>query len=508
MPANLTESLRLLLLEAYSRRFFMVGAFMAVAVATTIIGVGWPRTYSSYSTVYVEDRSVIGPLMEGAAVQSPLGDRAMIAREVIYGRKLLNQIVHTAGFVPTDEPEDPIRVDGIVEEIKLRTLVTNVGENLVRIEYADTDADRAQFVAQKMAELFITESLAAKSRESETAYSFIDQQVKEYQGKLKALDQNLKEFRNANLDARPGADVDSARRLTELKDRLAQLDQDLREAEIRRASLESQLSGEAQSADATSQTEYYHARIAELQSQMDTLLLTYHENYPDVVRLRDQIAELEQVAANVEKGVRHPAGGGFLMSNPLYQELRGGLYEAKTALRTINSRIQETRRQLTQEEARNRRIQEAGAELAERTRDYDVTTQIYQDLLRRREAARVSMNLDRTQEGVTMRVEEPAFLPHQAMAPPLSYFASGGILLGIALPFGILFGIQQADPRIRHPSVISDRIGLVTLGVIRHLHTPREAAMEARGIATLGFATIATFVLIGVISVMSITGAI
>ncbi|MGE0081858.1 MAG: XrtA system polysaccharide chain length determinant [Thiohalomonadaceae bacterium] len=508
MPANLTESLRLLLLEAYRHRYFMVGAFMAVAVITTLVGVAWPRTYSSYSTVYVEDRSVIGPLMQGAAVQSPLADRAMIAREVIYGRKLLNQIVHTAGFLPPDAPSNPLLIDGIIEGIKQRTLVTNVGENLVRIEYTDTEAERAQFVAQKMAELFITESLAAKSRESETAYSFIDQQVKEYHGRLKALDQNLKEFRNANADARAGADVDSAHRLTELRDRLSQLDQELREAEIRRASLESQLSGEEQSANVSSRAEHYRARIAELQSQLDTMLLTYHENYPDVVRIKDQIAELEQVAAGVEKGRAAPASAGVLLSNPLYQELRGALYEARTTVRTINSRIQETRRQLAQEEARNRRIQEAAAELAERTRDYEVTTQIYQDLLRRREAARVSMNLDRTQEGVTMRVEEPAFLPHQAMSPPLAWFASGGILLGVLLPFGVLFGIQQADPRIRHPSVISDRLGLATLGVVRHLHTPREASLEARGVATLGFATIATLVLIGVISVMSITGAI
>lgn len=508
MPANLTEILRLLLLDAYRRRYMMVGAFMAIALVITVMGVTWPRTYNSYSTVYVEDRSVIGPLMEGAAVQSPLADRAMIAREVIYGRKLLTQIVHTAGFLSPDEPSDPLRIDGIVEGIKERTLVTNVGENLVRIEYSDSDAERAQFVAQKMGELFITESLAAKSRESETAYSFIDQQVKEYQGKLKALDENLKEFRNANADARAGADVDSAHRLTELRDRLSQLDQELREAEIRRASLEGQLTGEAQSTNLSSRSEHYRARIAELQSQLDTLLLTYHESYPDVVRIKDQIAELEHVATNVDKGTASAAGAGILISNPLYQELRGELYEARTTVRTITSRIQETRRQLAQEEERNRRIQEAAAELAERTRDYEVTTQIYQDLLRRREAARVSMNLDRTQEGVTMRVEEPAFLPHQAIAPPLAFFASGGILLGVLLPFGVLFGIQQADPRIRHPAVLSERLGLTTLGVVRHLHTPREAAMEARGVATLGLVAIATVVVIGAISIMSITGAI
>jgi len=56
--------------------------------------------------------------------------------------------------------------------------------------------------------------------------------------------------------------------------------------------------------------------------------------------------------------------------------------------------------------------------------------------------------------------------------------------------------------------VLSERLGLTTLGVVRHLHTPREAAMEARGVATLGLVAIATVVVIGAISIMSITGAI
>jgi polysaccharide chain length determinant protein (PEP-CTERM system associated) len=513
MATNLSDNLRLLAREAYDRRTWVVGAFAIIAVLTTLIGMNWPKKYTSYSTVYVEGQSVIAPLLAGAAVPSTLDDRALIAREVIYGRKLLNQVVKAGGWKV--RANDPAQIDGVIEGIKKRTLVENVGENLVRIEYNDTDAARAQIVAQKMAELFISESLGAKSRESQSAFNFIDQQVQEYQTKLRKLDEGLKNFRTSNADAQPGAEVDATHRITELKDRLVQLDQDLREAEIRKGSLQGQLSGEVDASTLVSRTEGFRQRAAELRSQLDNLRLTYHDTYPDVVQLKDQIRELEAAAAAEEKRRKSGAGADAnstpldesLIANPVYQELRRGLYESNTTVKTVGSRIAETRRLLQQEEARSRRIQAAGAQLAELTRDYEVNTQLYQDLLRRREAARVSMNLDRTQEGVTMRVEEPAFLPHTAVGPSPSLFLFGGVLLGVLLPLGTLFTIQQMDPRIRHSSAISERLGLAVLGVVPHLQTPREGTAEARGVFSLGLVVLGTLTAVAALSAMRMTGA-
>ena len=50
---------------------------------------------------------------------------------------------------------------------------------------------------------------------------------------------------------------------------------------------------------------------------------------------------------------------------------------------------------LNEELHRSGRIADSESALAELTRDYEVNRDIYQDLLRRRENARVSMELDR-----------------------------------------------------------------------------------------------------------------
>ncbi len=80
---------------------------------------------------------------------------------------------------------------------------------------------------------------------------------------------------------------------------------------------------------------------------------------------------------------------------------------------------------------RSRRIAASESALAELTRDYEVNRDIYQDLLKRRENARVSMNLDEEQRGLTFRIQDPAVMPLRPSGLRLMHFALGG--LGLAL---------------------------------------------------------------------------
>lgn len=499
MATNISESIRLLAREAYVRRTWMVGGFAVIAVVTTLVGLFWPKTFTSYSTVYVEDQGVVAPLLQGAAVTARMNDRAVIAREMIYGRRLLNQVVKDGGW-PVDMANSAA-VDSVVEGLKKRTMVTNVGDNLVRIEYTDSDAKRAQRVAQRLAELFVSESVGAKSHESEAAYAFIDQQVGEYSAKLRKLEGTLNQFRTSNPDAEPGADVDSTRRVSELRDRLTTLEQELREAEIRRGTYRGGAAGGGSggvSAGSVARAEEYRRRIAELSAQLDTLRLTYRDTFPDVVRVKEQIRELQAALDGAEYGRSRaqaaPAAEGDA------GELRRGLTESSAEVATLKSRIEDTTRLLQEEQERSGRVRTVSTQLGDLTREYAVNSQLYEDLLKRREAARVSMSLDRSKNAASIRVEEPAFLPHNSSGPSQALFAAGGVLLGIVLPLGALFGMQQTDPRVRHSSTISERLGLPVLGVVPHLVTPREGVMEARSVVSLGLVVLGTIIAVAALS--------
>lgn len=496
MPVVPEHFIRIFLAEAFYHRKAIVALFVALCVAGLTAGLLWPKGYTVHTTILVDQRNIIQPLMQGAAVATEVTDRARLAREVIFGRKIMNQILHDGGWL--EQNPTPTEQERIIERLIRKTNLSNVGPNLIRIEYRDENPRRAYITAAGYAELFIAESIRTKTAESRAAFDFIDKQVMEYHDKLTKAEEALKEFRSANLDAQPGSEADVSARLNTLQARIDDSTRELRDAEIRKASLQRQLSGEAEVAYAISRESQYRARIADLQSQLETLRLSYHETYPDIVRLRHQIGDLNQaIAAERERREQARATGRAVVdetviNNPMYQQLRRELSQADVQIDTLRARIHEARQQLQSELERGRRVQGGATTLAELTRDYQVNREIYQDLLRRRENARVSMNLDQENQGLTFKVQEPAAFPLQPSGPRFWHFVAAGAFLGLFAPFGLLYVKLQLDTRIRVPASIAETYKLPLLGAVPRLWSPAETAAVRRGVAWLSFMIVTT----------------
>lgn len=485
MASSIEGFFRFVATEAVRHKTFVVVGFVTLALGIIYIGSTWPKIYTSSTSIYVEEQNIIGPLMQGAAVQTEVTDRSSIAREIIYGRKIMLKVVEE--LKPNASASNPAQTEKLIEDIKRRTVVTG-RRNLITIEYSDSDPQIAYQVTKHLADFFIAESLADKARESEAAFEFIDKQAQEYKTKLIQSEEELKKFRSENVEAGPGIVGDVSRRNAELTSRLEEISQELGEARIRRASLMRQLSGEAEAATNFSRSEQYKTRIAELQSQLDTLRLSYHDTYPDIVQLKAQIQELRETIAK-EKESGGGGGGGLdesAIANPLYQELQRSLYQTNTQIETLSSRYEQTQRALNQQMEVGKRVQDYEAKLAELTRDYEVNREIYADLTRRRESARVSMNLDKEQKGLSMRIDEPAYLPHKPSGPQFIHFILASPVVGLLLPLGIVVALRKLDPRIRMEDRMAEELGLPLLGVVPHMVTPVEAKRQSVADLALG----------------------
>jgi polysaccharide chain length determinant protein (PEP-CTERM system associated) len=498
--------IKILVHEAFHYRKAIIAVFLAINLVTLAAGLLAPKNYTSSTTIAVDDKKIIQPLMQGAAVATEVQDRARLAREVIFGRKIMNQILEDAGWMK-DKPA-PEEQERIINGITKRMTIASVGRDLIRIEYKDIDPERTFKVTQKAADLFIAESLAVKSAESQAAFEFIDKQTKEYHSKLLKAEEQLKEFRSANLDARPGTEADISARLNLLQSRIEQASQDLKEAEVKKLSLEKQLSGEAEIATAISREGQYRSRIVELQSRLETLRLSYHDSYPDVIQIKHQIGDLSQAIAEERQRREAAKASGRVVidegvvNNPMYQQLKQELSQTRVNIEMLMARISEAKRQLQQELDRGRRVHGGEATLAELSRDYQVNRDIYQDLLRRRENARVSMNLDTEQQGLTVKIQEPATLPLRPSGLRFLHFIIIGLVFGVMLPLGLVFTKVYVDPRVRIGMLISDKHKQPLLAVVPHLWSPSDTQVARREIAWLSLAVSAMAIVIVVAGVM------
>lgn len=481
--ASLQAMVPVLLSEARRHRLTLGLIFAAIALTALVVGVLWPKKYEASTTILAQGSSIITPLMEGAATPTGTADRAGIARAVIFSGKVMDEIMVAGGWMASHP--SPVEQDRLINAIKARTTVKFSHDNLITISYHDSDAKRAYEVTKQFGELFISESLASKQRESRDAYEFINSQVEAYRLKLTTAEDKLKAYREANADARPGSEADTSARISQLRTQVENAHMDLMEKRSQEASLVAQLNGESEITSVQTTEGVYRAQLAELQGQLDKLLMTYTAEYPDVVRTRHQMQDLRRQLDESEQRKRSAQLAGSpttidnnVKFNPLYQQLKSQLSALRGEIAATTARMNASQSMLQGELERSKRI--AGSENAtsELTRDYDVNRDVYQDLLKRRENARVSMNLDARQRGLTFIVQNPAVMPLLPSGLRFIHFGLAGLMLALAAPFGLLFGVARFDPRVRSAEQLERLTGLTTLATVPFYYTPQDRRRE------------------------------
>ncbi len=475
-----SDLIPILLHEARRFQLVLTSIFAVIALLALLVGLFLlPRKYEASTSVLAQESDILQPLLENRAVSTQAVDRAGLARQVVFGRKVMTQILAVGGWM--DEKPSPVVQDRLIEQIRERTRITNARENLVQITYHDNDAQRAFKVAEAMANLLIDESLASKERESREAYEFIDKQVSDYHRKLTDAEDNLQAYRSENADAQPGSATDVNTRISALRTQVEQTRMSLMELRSREDALASQLSGESAVTAVQTRETLYRTQLLDLQNQLDTLLLSYTDRHPDVVRIRHQMTDIQTSMRQEEQRRNQPSSSDEAADtrlNPLYQELRSRLAETRREIAAIQSRMGASEGLLGNELGRSQRIASSESALAELTRDYDVNREIYQDMLRRRENARVSMEMDRERRGLTMRIQDPAQMPLRPSGLRFMHFALGGLAAAVVVPLGLLFLLARFDPRVRSPRQLERQGHYALLTVVPRYRTPRDRRRE------------------------------
>ena len=96
LPFN--EMAPIMVSEARRHAVALTVASALAALIALAIGVFWPKNYVSSTTILAQKSDIIQPLLEGRAVPTGVSDRVNIAKQVIFSRKVLEDILKTGGW--------------------------------------------------------------------------------------------------------------------------------------------------------------------------------------------------------------------------------------------------------------------------------------------------------------------------------------------------------------------------------------------------------------------------
>lgn len=497
------QVVKVLIKELVLRRVIVTIVFSMTLLAVVVGGLFYPLKFTTSTTIHADQQNIIAPLLRGQAEVTQVQDQSRVVRDTIYSPRILSEVIAQLDLAEPGTSAKDLELLQNVFRAKLQ--VSSAGSGFIKVSYSDQDPAIAFNVVSKATELFIKDASETKMSESREAFLFIDKQVKAYKQQLQEAEDRLKEFKSANID---GTEADVSTRITGLRAQIEEMELNLEEANTRVKSFEDQLSQESQYVARKFKADVYRQSLSEAQARLSTLRLSYKETYPDIVALKHQIADIQQSIADAENAdFSEGSEGGEVGVNPLYEQLRLDLSNAKVNVETIKRRLRLTKGLLEDEYERLKRIAAQEAQLSELNRDYNVTRAIYEEMLDRKEKARLSMTLDIEGQGVTYKIQEPAVFPLNPSGLRFVHFVMLGPILGILFPVGIIVALIFVDPRIRFPGRLEEEFDVPILGVVPHVHTKLSRRVVRGDIVLLAlflFVVLSTYIGIVVLRVKGV----
>jgi polysaccharide chain length determinant protein (PEP-CTERM system associated) len=451
----------------------------AVVVAWLICLAGWifvsqmPDQYQADARVHVDTRSVLRPLLTGLAIQPDVSGRIKLMSKLMFSRPNLEKVARMTDLdlgVKNDAA-----MEKLVGRLQSSMVITGGESDLFTIGFQDPDPKVAKKVVQALLTIFVEQTLGESREDSNSAQKFLDQQIKEYETRLQLAEKAVEEFKRANYGLLPEQGGNLYDQLGGLNGSLEEAKMALQEAENRRDEMKRQLEDEdptvidysAQSAAASASP--LDMRIQALQSRLDELSLKYTKGHPEVIAVKKSLAELQKqkeqealaTTGSSESGA--VAGPGEAV-NPVFQQKKLALGEAEANVASLKSRVKlfEDKIQNLQKQMDQRLKVET--ELQGLNRDYAAVKENYGQLLKRREQARMSENVEQNTDSVKFRIVDPPQVPTKPAAPHRILLSTGVLIGGIVAGIAIAVFLALLRPAYANTQKLRDITGLPVLG--------------------------------------------
>jgi polysaccharide chain length determinant protein (PEP-CTERM system associated) len=460
-----------------NKRTFILLAILGPALGYLLCFV-LPKEYTSQTVVLVEQPAV--PTSYVTDINSgDLKQRLTTLQEQILSRSRLEGMIGKFGLYPAERVQHA-SMEALVDRLRKKILVTPVKpmaeSNSTQlpgfiIKVTDRDPALAQKLCNEVASVFMQENQRVKHEQASGTTVFLDKRVEDAKAKLDDQDSKLAAFKGRYSGALPDEQQANLNVLAGLNTQLDAATQALNRAQQDKSFAESVLSQQlaSQSADNPSAQK----QLADMQSQLAALLAKDTEDHPDVIRMRQSIADLKQKMAS-SQGT--PAAGGPTVDSPETQQLRAQVHQYDAVMKEKTAQQRDVQRQIAMYQGRLQLSPSVEEQYKLLTRDYQTALDFYNGLLKKRSESAMVSDMNHQAESAEFRILDAANLPEGPSFPNPLYFLLGGLAAGLALGVGIIALREVRDKTLRTEEDVEFFLQLPTLANIPSVESARRHA--------------------------------
>jgi succinoglycan biosynthesis transport protein ExoP len=363
-----------------------------------------------------------------------------------------------------------IMEDTTLERVDPVTLRPLQESNAFSLHYRNPDTDRAVEVTARLAGLFLTYNQKSRQQAAQGAATFLAKQAEDVSRQMRAIDEEIKAFKNQHGDALPEYVARNEATIDRLQHELENIQQEIQHADEKESLLSVQLSQTSPSmvTNAGDMTDLptVRAKLAEAQQR-------YTPDHPEVKRLKQALQQLSAQQAAV-------GSGGIVANanNPLYMTTASQLQSARKELAGLRAQAAHKTAEIEQYEQTLRRTPGVEREYSEIMRRRNSLQNTYQGIQDKLQNAQIAQNFETEQGGERFTLIRPP-LPGKLPVYPnrigliLLGFVLGGLFAGVAVAIA-----ESSDSNIRDARDLPSLGGAPVLAVIPEISNSRDRRMR------------------------------
>jgi polysaccharide chain length determinant protein (PEP-CTERM system associated) len=420
-----------------------------------VVAMQLPKKYTSQTLVLVARPTVSEKYVDPISTQDP-NQRLASMKQQILSRTRLEPVLEKFDLYHEDRKkvhaEDLLeRLQSAIEISPLEAMPGTQDRNLSGFKVGVTfeNPQTAQQICTEITSMFMEQNARALEQGAVRTNKFISQQLEQAKAKLDEQDAKQAEFKRRNLPVLPEVEQANFSLLGSMNAQLESNTQSLSRTQQDKLLHESLLSQEEANWKASRRSEQNPETIEEqlrnLQGQLTTLESRYTAEHPDVVKMRNQIAELKKKLAETPSTDSPSTGMRAAAEPPQIQKLRATLRQDDFNIGELTKRQGQIQDQIRILEGRIQSSPMVEQQLKELTRNYQSALDFYNELLKKQQNSEMATDLTHQEQGEHFNVLDAPNLPTTPSSPKVLNFAGGGLGGGAALGLAILYVLMAMD---------------------------------------------------------------
>jgi succinoglycan biosynthesis transport protein ExoP len=306
------------------------------------------------------------------------------------------------------------------------------------VSYVDDSAEGAQRIVNRLVQVFVEENSKSREIRAQDTSQFIEGQLRASEARLAALEAKLRQTKESYMGRLPEQTNANLAMVSALQQQLESNATATRGEQDRLSILERQIEAMQQGAEEAlagvrGSPGDVAARAMTLRGELAEAQLTFTDKHPEVIRLREELANAEKAAA-AERA--RPAADriAVLNANPEYRQLLKDRETAKLRIGELQRQSATLSAQVGSYRSRVEAAPRVEQQMVSLQREYTLERAAYGELTQKKQAALLNEEIQRKQGGEQFAVLVPAGLPGEPFKPKpmrvLLMALAAGLVLG------------------------------------------------------------------------------